>query len=76
MDGMSSNAIERELSHIECVEWMDKEEALIDSDLDSILDVESLLGILNANKKNPQAHGYRCSFHPGVFQSIDFPQRT
>ena len=34
-----------------------------------------LLGILNANRKNPQAHGYRCSLHPGVFQSIDFPQR-
>ena len=33
-----------------------------------------LLGILNANRKNPQAHGYRCSFRPGVFQSIDFPQ--
>ena len=37
---------------------------------------DSLLGILNANRKNPQAHGYRCSFHPGVFQSIDFPQGT
>jgi len=24
-------------------------------------------------QKNPQAHGYRCSFHSGVFQSIDFP---
>ena len=35
-----------------------------------------LLGILNANRKNPQAHRYRCSFHPGVFQSIDFPQGT
>jgi len=36
-----------------------------------------LLGILNANRKiYPQAHGYRCSFHPGVFQSIDFPQGT
>ena len=37
---------------------------------------EYLLGILNAHKiipkDNPQAHGYRCSFHPGVFQSIDF----
>ena len=48
-DGMSSNAIQGELSHIEdsisspiliisskwleCVEWMDKEEALMDSDL-------------------------------------------
>jgi hypothetical protein len=21
---------------------------------------------------NPQADGYRCSFHPGVFQGIDF----
>jgi len=39
---MSSNAIEGELSHIECVEWMDMEETLMDSDLDSILDVESL----------------------------------
>ena len=27
-------------------------------------------------QKNPQAHGYRCSLHPGVFQSIDFPQGT
>ena len=27
-------------------------------------------------QKNPQAHGYRCSLHSGVFQSIDFPQRT
>ena len=27
-------------------------------------------------QKNPQAHGYRCSFHTGVFQSIDFPQGT
>ena len=50
--------VEGELSHIEnsntspflitsskwleCVEWMDKEEALMDSDLDSISDVESL----------------------------------
>jgi len=30
------------LSHIECVEWMNKEEALMDSDLGSISDVESL----------------------------------
>jgi len=35
-----------------------------------------VLGILNANRKNPQAHGYRCSLHSGVFQSIDFPQGT
>ena len=35
-----------------------------------------VLGILNANRKNPQAHGYRCSLHPGVFQSIDFSQGT
>ena len=55
---MSSNAIEGELSHIEdsisspilitsskwleCVEWMDKEEALMDSDLVSISNGESL----------------------------------
>jgi len=55
---MSSNDIEGELSHIEnsntspflitsskwleCVEWMDKKEALMDSDLGSISDVESL----------------------------------
>jgi len=32
----------------------------------------SLLGILNAHRKNPQAYGYQCSFHPRVFQSIDF----
>ena len=35
-----------------------------------------LVGYFKRKQKNPQAHGYRCSFHPGVFQSIDFPQRT
>ena len=30
---------------------------------------ESLLGIL-ASRINPQAHGYRCSFHPSVFHGI------
>ena len=34
------------------------------------------VGYFKLKQKNPQAHGYRCSFHPGVFQSIDFPQRT
>jgi len=34
------------------------------------------VGYFKRKQKNPQAHGYRCSFHPGVFQSIDFPQRT
>jgi hypothetical protein len=57
-DGMSSNAIEGELSHIEnsntspilitsskwleCVEWMDKEEALMGSDFGSISNGEFL----------------------------------
>ena len=44
---------------------------LVEVDIDN-----GVLGILNANIKNPQAHGYRCSFHPGLFQSIDFPQGT
>ena len=35
-----------------------------------------LVGYFKRKQKNPQAHGYRCSFHPGVFQSIDFPQGT
>jgi len=34
------------------------------------------VGYFKRKQKNPQAHGYRCSFHPGVFQSIDFPQGT
>jgi len=34
------------------------------------------VGYFKRKQKNPQAHGYRCSFHPGVFQSIDFSQRT
>jgi len=32
------------------------------------------VGYFKRKQKNPQAHGYRCGFHPGVFQSIDFPQ--
>ena len=35
-----------------------------------------LVGHFKRKQKNPQVHGYRCSFHPGVFQSIDFPQGT
>ena len=34
------------------------------------------VGYFKRKQKNPQAHGYRCSFHPGVFQSIDFSQGT
>jgi len=34
------------------------------------------VGYFKHKQKNPQAHGYRCSLHPGVFQSIDFPQGT
>ena len=37
---------------------------------------ETIVGYFKRKQKNPQAHGYRCSFHPGVFQSIDFPQGT
>jgi len=55
---MSSNAIERELSHIECVEWKDKEEALMDSDLGSISDVESLTLL-------------EYEFHPSIEEDID-----
>jgi len=33
-------------------------------------------GYFKRKQKNPQAHGNRCSFHRGVFQSIDFPQGT
>ena len=33
-----------------------------------------LVGYFKRKQKNPQAHRYRRSFHPGVFQSIDFPQ--
>jgi hypothetical protein len=32
----------------------------------------SIVGYFKRKQKNPQAHEYRCSFHPGVFQSIDF----
>jgi hypothetical protein len=31
-----------------------------------------LSGILMHIQKDLQVHGYRCSFHPGVFQGIDF----
>ena len=34
------------------------------------------VGYFKRKQKNPQAHGYRCSLHLGVFQSIDFPQGT
>jgi len=27
-----------------------------------------IVGYFKRKQKNPQAHGYRCSFHPGVFQ--------
>jgi len=37
---------------------------------------EDAVGYFKRKQKNPQAHGYRCSLHPGVFQSIDFPQGT
>ena len=37
--------------------------------------LESLLGIL-ASQINPQAHGYRCSFHHIVFQGLSNPQGT
>jgi len=39
-------------------------------------DARKLVGYLKRKQKNPQAHGYRCSLHPGVFESIDFPQGT
>jgi len=71
---MSSNTIEGELSHIEdsisslvlitnskwleCVEWNDKEEALMDSDLDSISDVESLTPL-------------EYEIHPSIEEDID-----
>jgi len=35
-----------------------------------------LVGYFKCTQKNPQAHGYRCSFHAGVFQGIDFPWGT
>jgi hypothetical protein len=31
-----------------------------------------MLGILMHIEKDPQLHGYWCSFHPRVFQGIDF----
>jgi hypothetical protein len=30
--------------------------------------LENLLVFINAHKKDPQAHEYRCSFHPGGFK--------
>ena len=36
---------------------------------------ESLLGIL-VSRINPQAQGYRCSFHLRVFQGLSNPQET
>jgi hypothetical protein len=35
-----------------------------------------VVGYFKRKQKNPQAYGYRCSFHPGVFQGIDFPRGT
>jgi len=40
--------------------------------LDHLSEDGKLVGYFKCTQKNPQAHGYRCSFHPGVFQSIDF----
>ena len=34
---------------------------------------QKLVGYFKRKHKNPQVHGYRCIFHPGVFQNIDFP---
>ena len=34
------------------------------------------VGYFKRKQKNTQAHGYQCSFHPRVFQSIDFQQGT
>jgi len=31
-----------------------------------------LVGYFKRTQKNLQAHGYQCSFHPGVFQSMNF----
>jgi len=31
-----------------------------------------LIGIFKRKQINPQAHRYRCTFHLGVFQGIDF----
>jgi UV DNA damage repair endonuclease len=33
--------------------------------------MKSMLGNLMHIGKDPQAHGFRYSFHPGVFQGID-----
>jgi hypothetical protein len=35
-----------------------------------------LVGYFKCKQKNPQAHGHQCSFHPRVFQGIDFSQGT
>ena len=39
-------------------------------------ELQRIVGYLKRKQRNPQAHGYRCSFHPRVFQSIDFSQGT
>ena len=41
-----------------------------------MLSMPIIVGYFKHKQKNPQTHRYRCSFHPGVFHSIDFPQRT
>jgi hypothetical protein len=35
-----------------------------------------VVGYFKRKQKNSQAHGYRCSFHLGVFQGIDFARGT
>ena len=73
-DGMTSKAIEGELSHtedsisslvlitnskwLECVEWKDKEESLMDSDLGSISEVECLTPL-------------EYEIHPSIEEDID-----
>jgi hypothetical protein len=37
--------------------------------------LKSMLVFINVHKKIPQAHEYRYSFYPGVFQSIVFIHR-
>ena len=36
----------------------------------------TVVGYFKRKQKNPQAHGYRCSLHPRLFHSIDFPPGT
>jgi len=53
--------------------------SIINNNIEEQVGIESNknpVGYFKRKQKNPQAHGYRCSFHPGVFQSIDFPQGT